>query len=78
MREWLKTLRLNKGYSQEVMGSKLGVSRQQYCFIENMERQEDLKLSTAIKIAGIFKISLKRIGEYEEALKEKNDANDEC
>lgn len=71
MREWLRTLRKQKGYSQEFMGLKLGVSRQQYNFIESMERQKDLKLSHAIAISKVLKISLKRIREYEEALKDK-------
>lgn len=72
LRRWLKDLRVDRGYSQEIMGKKLGVTRQQYCHIENMERQEELRLSVATKIVEIFgqkKITLKKIAEYEEALK---------
>lgn len=72
VRRWLKDLRRAKGYSQEFMGEQLGVTRQQYSHIENMDRQEDLRLSVATKIVEIFgqkKITLKKIAEYEEALK---------
>lgn len=75
MREWLVELRKSKGYSQEFMGEKLGVTRQQYGYIENMDRQEELRLSVASKIVEIFgqkKITLKKIAEYEEALKEQS------
>ena len=72
MREWLIALRKNKGYSQEFMGKQLDVTRQQYSYIENMDRQEELRLSVASKIVEIFgqkKITLKKIAEYEEAIK---------
>ena len=75
MREWLVELRKSKVYSQEFMIEKLGVTRQQYGYIENMDRQEELRLSVASKIVEIFgqkKITLKKIAEYEEALKEQS------
>lgn len=71
MREWLRSLRVGKGYTQQAMADKLGVSVQLYNFIENGKRQDTLNLQTASKISDIFRISLKRIREYEEALKEK-------
>ena len=72
MREWLRSLRVSKGYTQQAMADKLGVSVQQYNFIENGKRQDNLNLQTACKISDIFRISLKRIREHEEALKQKS------
>ena len=68
MRVWLKDLRNAKGWTQEIVANKLGVSRQAYAQIEAGERQADLNLSTASKLADIFKISLSKIRNYEEAL----------
>lgn len=68
MRVWLKDLRNTKGWTQEIVANKLGVSRQAYAQIEAGERQADLNLSTASKLADIFKISLSKIRNYEEAL----------
>ena len=68
MRVWLKDLRNAKGWTQEIVANKLGVSRQAYAQIEAGERQADLNLSTASKLADIFNISLSKIRNYEEAL----------
>ena len=68
MRVWLKELRKNKGWTQAKVAQKLGVTTAQYAYIEAGERQADLNLSTASKLADIFKISLSKIRNYEEAL----------
>lgn len=68
MRIWLKELRKNKGWTQAKVAQKLGVTAAQYAYIEAGERQADLNLSTASKLADIFKISLSKIRNYEEAL----------
>lgn len=65
---WLKELRKNKGWTQAKVAQKLGVTAAQYAYIEAGERQADLNLSTASKLAVIFKISLSKIRNYEEAL----------
>lgn len=65
---WLKELRKNKGWTQAKVAQKLGVSATQYAYIEAGQRQADLNLSTASKLADIFKISLSKIRHYEEAL----------
>lgn len=65
---WLKELRKNKGWTQAKVAQKLGVTTAQYAYIEAGERQADLNLSTASKLADIFKISLSKIRNYEEAL----------
>lgn len=64
----MRDLRLKKGWTQTEVAMKLHVSRQQYFNIENGIRQADLNLSTACKLADIFKISLTKIRAYEEAL----------
>ena len=71
LRVWLKELRLSKKLTQEEMASKLGITQTMYSKIENVERQEKMDLELASKLSSIFRISLKRIQEYEEALKDK-------
>lgn len=68
MRTWLKVLRTTKGWTQTDVALKLGISRQQYSYIETGERQADMNLSTACKISDIFGIPLSQIRNYEEAL----------
>lgn len=65
MRCWLKELRLKKKWSQAETAKKIGLTRQAYAYIEAGERQADMNLSLAVKISKAFKISLKRISDYE-------------
>lgn len=67
LRAWLKELRLSKKLTQEELSSRLGMSQTLYSKIENGERQKDMDLKTASAIANVFKLSLKRINEYEKA-----------
>ncbi len=69
MRSWLRDLRLSKKLTQKELASMIGVSQTMYSRIENGDRQKDMDLSIASKIANIFRISLKRINEFEEARK---------
>lgn len=73
MRVWLKDLRNTKGWTQEIVANKLGISRQAYAQIEAGERQADLNLSTLTALSEIFKISISKIIKYERAL---NNADD--
>ncbi len=73
MRVWLKDLRNTKGWTQEIVANKLGISRQAYAQIEAGERQADLNLSTLTALSEIFKISVSKIIKYERAL---NNADD--
>lgn len=73
MRVWLKDLRNTKGWTQEIVANKLGISRQAYAQIEGGERQADLNLSTLTALSEIFKISISKIIKYERAL---NNADD--
>lgn len=65
MRCWLKELRLKKKWSQTEAAKRMGLTRQAYSYIEAGERQADMNLSLAAKISQVFKISLKRISDYE-------------
>ena len=71
MRSWLRDLRLSKRLTQEDVASMLGISQTMYSKIETGERQEKMDLELASKLANIFKISLKKINELEEPLRQK-------
>lgn len=76
MRNWLKDIRDSKGYTQQHMANLLGVTVQQYNFIENGKRQQDLNLSTASKLSDIFEIPLSTIRNFEEALRGEENAKE--
>ena len=65
MRGWLRTLRVNSNMSQAEVAKALGISRQQYNFVENGERCSDMGLSLMRKISNLFNVSLDQISEYE-------------
>lgn len=65
LRKWLIELRQKRQLSQADVAAMLDVSQGYYSLIENSERQSDLNLSTAEKLSKIFKISLKKISEFE-------------
>ena len=67
MRKWLKRIRDEKGLSQGAMAEKLGVVQGHYSMIENGERQKNLDLSLAIKLAEILGVSVEYIVEQEKA-----------
>ena len=55
MREWLKTLRENRKFTQTDMGKKLGMSQNTYSRLELGQYQPKLNLPTAEKLSQIFK-----------------------
>ena len=65
MRNWLKELRSQNGYTQTEVANKLGISQNYYCSIESGERQKDLDLSFITRIASIFNVSIEWIVERE-------------
>ena len=69
MREWLKNIREKKKLSQQNVANNVGITRQYYNQIENGERQKDLDLSMATKLAKIFDVSIDWIIAEEEKLK---------
>lgn len=69
MRAWLNNLRKKSGMTQQEVAVRLGVTVQQYNFIENRKRQADLNLSMASKLSDIFNIPLSTIRNYEEDMR---------
>lgn len=70
MRAWLKKQRLDNGLTQLEVSKQLNISEGYYSMIENGERQEDLNLSLAKRLSEIFNISVEKIIEEEEKIKE--------
>ncbi len=58
MREWLKKLRVKKNLSQQNVAKQLGIRQQYYCMIENGERQKDMSVSMAEKLADVLEIPI--------------------
>lgn len=69
MREYLKKLRKEKGYTMQVMADKLGISKQYYQSIEVGERQQNMDITLAVKLSDIFGISIQTLIEEEQAIK---------
>ena len=69
MRHYLKMLRQGKGLTQLETAKKLNVSESYYSMLENGERQKDMNLSLAEKLAEVFGVSLSQIVEEEARLK---------
>ena len=65
MREWLKTLRIRKRFTQNYIADKIGVSLSYYNQIENGVRKKSLDLDLIQKIATVFNVSVKYIIEQE-------------
>lgn len=70
MREYLKKLREERGYSMQVVADKIGISKQYYQRIEVGERQQNMDITLAVKLSEIFEISIQSIIEYERQLSE--------
>lgn len=69
MRTWLINLREKHNLTQADVAKKLNVTQGYYSLIEKGERQADLNLSIAEKLSKMFNISLKKISDFEKALK---------
>ena len=69
MRTWLIDLREKHNLTQADVAKKLNVTQGYYSLIEKGERQADLNLSIAEKLSKMFNISLKKISDFEKALK---------
>ena len=61
MRAYLKTLRNEKSLSQENVAQCLGIKQNYYAMIENGERQKDMNLSLAEKLADVFEVPIEFI-----------------
>lgn len=65
MRSWLKKLRQDNSKTQLEIAKKLDISESYYNLIENGERQKQLSMELAQKIADVFGVSLDYISEQE-------------
>lgn len=68
MREYLRQLRNSSKISQKDLADKLGIAPSYYSMIENGERQKDLDLSIATKLAEIFGVTVEWIAEQERSV----------
>ena len=69
MRSWLKKLRQDNSKTQLEIAKKLDISESYYNLIENGERQKQLSMELAQRIADVFGISLDYISEQESEVK---------
>ena len=65
VRDWLKNLRLEKGWTQLQTAEKMGVSESYYFYIETGERQKKMDIVVVSKLAEIFGRSIPEIIEME-------------
>lgn len=68
MREYLKTLREDKGMTMQDVADKIGISRQYYQQIEAGERQKKMDITLVIALANLFGISAEQIIANEESI----------
>ena len=68
MREWLKTLRIEKCLTMKEVATKLGISESYYCAIENGERQKRMDITIAAGLSAILGTPIAWIAEQEKQL----------
>lgn len=72
MREYLKAMRSERGLTLQNIADKLGITKQYYQLIENGERQQNMDITLACKIADAMGVSLTDIVENERMMKERS------
>lgn len=72
MREYLKSLRKERGLSMQDVANKIGISRQYYHLIELGERQKKMDITLVKRIANVFGVPLETIIAYENIILEKS------
>ena len=70
MREYLKKLREERGYTMQFVADKLGISKQYYQRIEVGDRQQNMDITLAVKLSEIFGLSIQNIIDYEKKVAE--------
>lgn len=68
MRDWLRTLRIEKRMTMKDLAKKLGISESYYCSIENGDRQKKMDIVLASGLSTILEVPLAVIVSYEEQL----------
>lgn len=69
MRKWLKDLREQNNLSQKDISEKISIKPNYYSMIENGERQKQLSMELAKKIADVFDVTLDYISKCESEVK---------
>lgn len=70
MREWLKNLRKEKGYTMKTLGGMIGVSESYYCAIENGSRKGKMDLTLVANLSDALGIPVETVIEHELAGRE--------
>lgn len=70
MREYLKKLREEHGYTMQAVADKLGISKQYYQRIEVGARQQNMDITLAVKLSDIFGVTIQKIIEEEQAIRQ--------
>ena len=65
MREWLKTLREQKGLTMKELSEKLSISESYYCAVENGNRQKKMDLFFICEIARALEVSVETVVQLE-------------
>lgn len=65
MRDWLKSLRQDRGWTQAQTAEKMDVSESYYSYIESGERQKKMDIVVISKLADIFNLTIPEIIELE-------------
>lgn len=65
MRNWLRELRQDASKTQLEVANDLDISESYYSLIENGERQKNLSMELAQRIANVFGVSLDYVSEQE-------------
>lgn len=73
MRNWLKVLRVQNGWTQKEAGKRLGISQQMYSAIETgiCYKSKELPLGLLSDIAKIFRVPLGLVCQWETEVKQK-------
>lgn len=66
MRSWMETARKRCGLTMKAAAMQLGISESYYSMIERGERQQKLEIALAVKMSGVFDVSLEYIVTQEE------------
>lgn len=61
MREWLRSMRIEKNFTMKEMGERLHISESYYCAIENGDRQKKMDITLAYGLAEIFSVPIAEI-----------------
>lgn len=65
MRDWLSSVRIEKGMTQQEVAKQLDISESYYSYIESGDRQKKMNIALVAKLSVVFQIPIERIIELE-------------